>query len=67
MKLNITFTLAYALVDEKCHGTGKSFSKALILVSTNLQYDKRLFIESRVQYMKTPSSEHVENMLCTQT
>ena len=25
--------------------TGKSFSEALILVSTNPQYDKRLFIE----------------------
>ena len=46
--------------------TGKSFSEALILVSTNPQYDKRLFIELRVQYMKIPSSEHVENMLCTQ-
>jgi hypothetical protein len=42
------------------------FSEGLILVSTNLQYDKRLFIELRVQYMKIPSSEHVENMLCTQ-
>ena len=47
-------------------GTGKSFSEALILVSTNPQYDKRLFIELRVQYMKIPSSEHVENMLRTQ-
>ena len=46
--------------------TGKSFSEALILVSTNPQYDKRLFIALRVQYMKIPSSEHVENMLCTQ-
>ena len=54
-----------------CHfnislGTGKSFSEALILVSTNPKYDKRFFIELRVQYMKVPSSEHVENMLCTQ-
>ena len=40
--------------------TGKSFSEARILVH------KRLFIELRVQYMKNPSSEHVENMLCTQ-
>ena len=45
--------------------TGKSFSEALILVSTNPQYDKRLLIELRVQYMKIPSSEHVENMLLT--
>ena len=42
------------------------FSETLILVSTNPQYDKRLFIELRVQYMKIPSSEDVENMLCTQ-
>ena len=46
--------------------TGKSFSEALILVSANPQHDKRLFIELRVQYMKIPSSEHVENMLFTQ-
>jgi hypothetical protein len=39
--------------------TGKSFSEALILTSTNPQYDKRLFIESPVQYMKIPSLEHV--------
>ena len=45
--------------------TGKSFSEALILASTNPQYDKRLFIDLRVQYMKIPNSEHVENMLCT--
>ena len=47
-------------------GTGKSFSEALILESTNPQYDLRLFIELRVQYMKIRSSEHVENILCTQ-
>ena len=40
--------------------TFKSFSKALILASTNLQYDKRLFIELKVQYMKIESSEDVE-------
>ena len=34
--------------------TGKSFSEALILASTNPQYD----IELLVQYMKTTSSEH---------
>ena len=42
--------------------TGKSFSEAVILVSTNPQYDKILFIELRVQYLKTTSSEHV---VCT--
>ena len=44
--------------------TGKSFSEALILASTNPEYDKRLFIDLPFQYMKTTSSEHGENMLC---
>ena len=39
--------------------TGKSFSEARILASTNPQYDNRLFIDLPVQYMKTTSSEHV--------
>ena len=42
--------------------TGKSFSEALILVSTNPQYEKRLFIELQVQYIKL----QVKNMLFTQ-
>ena len=45
--------------------TGKYLSEALILASTNPQYDGRLSIELRVQYMKVPSSEHVENILRT--
>ena len=45
--------------------TGKSFSEAHILASTNLNYDKRLFIELRVQYMKTASSVHVEFINCS--
>ena len=32
--------------------TGKSLLEALILASINPQYDKRLFIELQVQYMK---------------
>ena len=45
------------------HGiTGKSFSEALILASTNPQYHKRLFIELPVQHMKTTSAEHGQNM-----
>ena len=36
--------------------TGKSLSEALILGSTNPQYDDRLFIELQVQYMKILSS-----------
>ena len=44
----------------------KSLSEAFILTSTNPQYDKRLFIDLQVQYIKTTSSEHGENMLTTQ-
>ena len=43
---------------EQIGNSGKSFSEA-ILTSTNPHYDKRLSIESPVQYMKIPSSEHV--------
>ena len=39
-------------------------SEAFILTSTNPQYDKRLFIDLPVQYMKTTSSEHVVNINC---
>ena len=38
----------------------------LCLTSTKPQYNKILLIELPVQYMKTTSSEHQENMLCTQ-
>ena len=44
--------------------TSKSLSEAFILISTKPQYDKRLFIDLPVQYMKTTSSEHGENMFC---
>ena len=44
--------------------TGKSSSEALILASTNPQYDKRLFIDLPVQYMKITSSEHVVYINC---
>ena len=43
--------------------TGKSFSEALILASTNPQYDKRLFIDLPVLYMKT-ILEHVVYINC---
>ena len=46
--------------------SGKSFSEALILLSTNPQYDKRLFIEIQVQHMKIASSEHVVYMNCSE-
>ena len=43
---------------------GKSLSEALILTSTNPQYDKRLFIDLSVHYIKTTSSEHVVYTNC---
>ena len=46
--------------------TRKSFSEALILASTNLKFDKRLFIELRVQNMKTTSSDHVVYINCSE-
>ena len=46
--------------------TGKSFSEALIFASPNPQYEKRLFIELRVQYMKTTSSEHIVYINCSE-
>ena len=46
--------------------TGKSFSEPHILASTNPQYDKRLFIELPVQYMKITSSEHVVYINCSE-
>ena len=65
LKRHLFWQLALCLFStgpKKDSVTGKSFSEALILVSTNPQYDIRLFIELRVQYMKTTSLE----MLCTQ-
>ena len=46
--------------------TGKSLLVALIFASTNPQYDKRLFIDLPVQYMKTTSSEHVVYINCSE-
>ena len=42
--------------------TGKSLSEALIFASINPQYDDRLFMALPVQYMKTTSAEHAQNM-----
>ena len=44
--------------------TGKSLSEALILGSSNPQYDKKNFIDLPVPYMKTTSSEHVVYINC---
>ena len=46
-------------------GTGEFFSEALILASTNPEYDKRLFIELPVQHKNTTSAEHGKNMFRT--
>ena len=50
----------------KNHHTAKSLSEALIFASSNPQYDDILFTELQVRYVKKPSSEHGENMLCTE-
>ena len=49
-----------------CKQVRQIFSEGLIFASTNPQYDDRLFIEFQVHYMKIPSSEHGENILCTE-
>ena len=54
--------MQFWIIDTK--HTGKSFSEALILASTNTQYDKRLFIDLQVKYMKTASPEHVVYKNC---
>ena len=36
--------------------TGKSLSEYLVFASTNPQYNNRLFIELKIQYMKIPNS-----------
>ena len=45
--------------------TGKKISEAIILASTNPQYDIRLFMELQVQYMKIANAEYGKDMLCT--
>ena len=58
----LSFTSRYPNL--KIPHTGKSFSEALILASTNPQYEKRLFVDLPVQYMKTTISEHVVYINC---
>ena len=41
-------------------------SEALVLGWTNPQYDKRLFIDLPVQYIKTTSSQHVVYINCSE-
>ena len=42
------------------------FQKHYILASTNPQFDKRLFIELQVQYIKIASSEQVVYINCSE-
>ena len=60
------FGFSWQTTKSEMYLEGKSFSEALIFASTNPKYDDRLFIKLWVQYPKIPSSEHVENMMCTQ-
>ena len=46
-------------------GTGKSLTEALIVASTNPQYDKTLFIELQGQFMKIARAEHQQNICRT--
>ena len=55
--LKISINLRYVI-------TGKSVSEALILESVNPQYDNLFFIDSRLQYQKNTSSEHVVYKNC---
>ena len=44
----------------------KMGTEALILISTNPVYEARFFIESPVQYLKIPISEHVVYVNCSE-
>ena len=66
LKQVVKFISFNLISNEIILSTGKSFSEALILPSTNPQFDKILFIELRVQYMKTASSEHVMYINCSE-
>ena len=43
----------YDQMERNEESTGKSFTEALILASINPKYNKRLFIELQLQYMRT--------------
>ena len=58
--------MAYLPTGSELTGTGKSLLEALILASTNPQYNKRLLIDLQVQYMKITSSEHVVYINCSE-
>ena len=81
MKQNYTFVtsllplnliLINIVVIKSTHSTGKSFSEALVLASTNPQYDKRLFVENCKLRTKTDHAVYKncsacqnKNNLCT--
>ena len=62
----LEFLVSSRYENQSYFSKGKSFFEALILASTNPQYDKRLFIELRVQYMKTTNSVHVVYINCSE-
>ena len=75
-KVEVDYELKVQPSTSTSDNIGKFLSEALILGSTNPQYDKRLFFDLPVQYLKTTRSEHVvykivfcfdnQNNLCTQ-
>ena len=62
----VSFPYNYYFYNSLSLSTGKSLSEAYIFVSTNPQYEDRLFIELQVQCMKIPSSEHVVYINCSE-
>ena len=64
MNLYVVALYAKVLDTPSTPYTGKSLLEALILASSNAKYDKRLFIDLPVQYMKTTSSEYVVYINC---
>jgi hypothetical protein len=67
MMIRCTFCVFLILLLLYLHiSTGKPLSEAFILTSTNPQYDKMLFIDLPVQYMKTTSWEHVVYINCSE-
>ena len=63
-KVEVDYELKVQPSTSTSDNIGKFLSEALILGSTNPQYDKRLLIDLPIQYMKTTSSEHVVYINC---
>ena len=61
-----TLALVFICLRREDICTGKTVLEALTFASTNPQYDKRLYIDLQVQYMKITSSEHVVYINCSE-